>query len=233
MQPVAVESAVDACVRTLKLAILRQELPAGEKLPGERELASQLGVSRNTLRSALVRLEQERLVSVRHGVGIVALDPAEEGGPALIVSLANEDLDPALVEDLLAVRRSLARAVIAALPARVDAAALRRVDEAIDRLDAGLGLRPEQFAALDVDVARALVAATGRIGLRLCMNPVLDVLPRIPELCRAMFRDRPSHVRGWRSVRAWLDHPDPSAADALIGVLEARDADTLAALERP
>jgi DNA-binding FadR family transcriptional regulator len=49
---VAVESAVDACVRTLKRAILGQELAIGEKLPAERELASHRGVSRNPLRAA-------------------------------------------------------------------------------------------------------------------------------------------------------------------------------------
>jgi GntR family transcriptional regulator len=41
----------------------------GEKLPSEKELSVQLGISRSTLREALLNLEQEGLVIRRHGVG--------------------------------------------------------------------------------------------------------------------------------------------------------------------
>jgi GntR family transcriptional regulator len=41
----------------------------GEQLPGEKELATQLGISRATLREALLNLEQDGVVVRRHGVG--------------------------------------------------------------------------------------------------------------------------------------------------------------------
>jgi GntR family transcriptional regulator len=41
----------------------------GEQLPSEKELAVQLGISRSTLREALLNLEQEGIVIRRHGVG--------------------------------------------------------------------------------------------------------------------------------------------------------------------
>jgi GntR family transcriptional regulator len=41
----------------------------GEQLPSEKELAAQLGISRSTLREALLNLEQEGVVVRRHGVG--------------------------------------------------------------------------------------------------------------------------------------------------------------------
>ena len=41
----------------------------GEKLPSEKELSVQLGISRSTLREALLNLEQEGVVLRRHGVG--------------------------------------------------------------------------------------------------------------------------------------------------------------------
>jgi GntR family transcriptional regulator len=41
----------------------------GEQLPSETDLASQLGISRPTLREALQNLEQEGIVLRRHGVG--------------------------------------------------------------------------------------------------------------------------------------------------------------------
>lgn len=41
----------------------------GEQLPSENELSMQLGISRSTLREALLNLEQEGIVIRRHGVG--------------------------------------------------------------------------------------------------------------------------------------------------------------------
>ena len=41
----------------------------GEQLPSENELANQLGISRPTLREALLNLEQEHIVVRKHGVG--------------------------------------------------------------------------------------------------------------------------------------------------------------------
>ena len=55
------------------------EFPAGARLPPERDLAKQLGVSRPSVREALIALEVERLVEVRIGSGIYALGPAPKG----------------------------------------------------------------------------------------------------------------------------------------------------------
>jgi GntR family transcriptional repressor for pyruvate dehydrogenase complex len=232
LPPLEVPSAVDACVAALKRAILHGSLAAGEHLPPERELATRLGVSRTTVRTAITQLEQARLVAVRPGVGVLVLDPAAEGGPDLIVELANHGDLPSFAADLLHVRRSLARAVLEALPPKPSDAAIHRMSAAIDAQEAGVSLPPTQFAALDVAVARALVEATGRIGLRLCMNPVLDVLPRLPALCAAMFHAPMRHVNGWRSVRDWLatEPASPQAIDAFVALLEARDAETLSRL---
>ena len=41
----------------------------GEQLPSEKELAAQLGISRATLREALLNLEQDGIVVRKHGVG--------------------------------------------------------------------------------------------------------------------------------------------------------------------
>jgi DNA-binding FadR family transcriptional regulator len=50
------------------------EYPAGSRLPPERDLARQLGVSRPSVREALIALEVEGLVEVRIGSGIYVLD---------------------------------------------------------------------------------------------------------------------------------------------------------------
>jgi len=53
----------------LRQAILEGRYAHGEKLPAERQFASAFGASRATIRSALIRLETERLVTRRLGAG--------------------------------------------------------------------------------------------------------------------------------------------------------------------
>lgn len=56
-----------------------QGLVGGDRLPPERQLAAELGVSRATLSRALASLETQGRIEVRHGVGALVRDP---GGPA-------------------------------------------------------------------------------------------------------------------------------------------------------
>jgi len=53
----------------LRQAILEGRYVHGEKLPAERQFATAFGASRATIRSALIRLETERLVTRRLGAG--------------------------------------------------------------------------------------------------------------------------------------------------------------------
>jgi DNA-binding FadR family transcriptional regulator len=63
----------------IRALILSGEYAVGARLPPERDLARQLGVSRPSVREALIALEVERLVEVRIGSGIyVQGQPARE-----------------------------------------------------------------------------------------------------------------------------------------------------------
>ena len=56
----------------------RGEFPAGTRLPAERELARELGVSRTSVREAIISLEIAGKVEVRIGNGIFVRVPAPE-----------------------------------------------------------------------------------------------------------------------------------------------------------
>lgn len=58
----------------LRALLIRGEFPPGTRLPAERDLAKQLGVSRPSVREALIALEVSGWVEVRVGSGVYALD---------------------------------------------------------------------------------------------------------------------------------------------------------------
>lgn len=60
-----------------------QGLVGGDRLPPERQLASELGVSRATLSRALASLETLGRIEVRHGVGALVRDQAGGAGSRL------------------------------------------------------------------------------------------------------------------------------------------------------
>ena len=66
----------------IRALIASGEFSAGARLPPERDLAKQLGVSRPSVREALIALEVEGLVEVRIGSGIYVLSTngVEAGG---------------------------------------------------------------------------------------------------------------------------------------------------------
>ena len=61
----------------LRTLIGKGEVAPGARLPAERDLARQLGVSRPSLREALIALEVEGLLDVRVGSGIYVSQPGE------------------------------------------------------------------------------------------------------------------------------------------------------------
>src|SRR6059036_1512653 len=64
----------------LRALIKAGEFPVGTRLPTERDLAAKLGVSRPSVREALIALEVEGLVEVRGGSGIYVRAPEATAG---------------------------------------------------------------------------------------------------------------------------------------------------------
>lgn len=74
----------------IKEKIKNGELEPGERLPSENQFAKQLHVSRTTLREALRTLEEENIITRRHGVGtFVNKKPVFSGGIEELFSLTD------------------------------------------------------------------------------------------------------------------------------------------------
>ncbi|MFD5225919.1 FadR/GntR family transcriptional regulator [Microbacterium sp. NPDC058342] len=83
LHPVRGQMAFESCVEQLGSAIQLGIFRVGEKLPGERELAERLNVSRATLREAITALRAAGLVSTTRGRGGgTVVEPPTEVWPA-------------------------------------------------------------------------------------------------------------------------------------------------------
>ncbi|MGI8761545.1 MAG: FadR/GntR family transcriptional regulator [Jatrophihabitantaceae bacterium] len=69
LSPVARKPLYERLVEHLRAYVIEAGLSAGDRLPAERELAERLGVSRASVRQAIVALEVQGVVDVRHGEG--------------------------------------------------------------------------------------------------------------------------------------------------------------------
>lgn len=69
LTPIARKPLYERLVEHLRAYVAEAGLSAGSRLPSERELAERLGVSRASVRQAIVALEVQGMVEVRHGEG--------------------------------------------------------------------------------------------------------------------------------------------------------------------
>jgi DNA-binding FadR family transcriptional regulator len=170
----------------LRTLIGAGEWSLGTRLPPERDLASQLGVSRPSVREALIALEVEGLVEVRMGSGIYvkALEGAARG--------AANALGP--FEIIRA--RQLIETELAAVAARARSpAAVRRLRAAIKAMvdDVARGLMPIRG---DRDFHLALAEASDNAALVRVVTELFD------ERNNPLFEQLGRHFENARSWRA-------------------------------
>lgn len=87
----------------LQRLIRNGEFPPGSKLPAERELSQMLGVSRASVREALIALEVVGDVEVRVGHGVVVLDHADGNAEPVMRAIARNEtwqIDPEFASEV-------------------------------------------------------------------------------------------------------------------------------------
>ncbi|MEZ4319329.1 MAG: GntR family transcriptional regulator [Myxococcota bacterium] len=221
---------VDVSADLLRQRILDGEFAAGHRLPPERRLSEELGISRLTLRAAIARLQSEGLVQPRQGDGVHVLDYQREAGVELLPHLLEHgQLD--LLAPFLQLRRALAAEALAE-------ASVRATDAELDTLDALAGtLATADGQALrdgNIEFSRRIVELAGNLPMLLLFNTVTRVYRSRPDIAEAMLVD-PAAVRAsFAAIVQLLRLRDPEAARrAVRAVLEALDAATLRSLEAP
>lgn len=107
IEPIQKTSLKEACIQQLESLLLAGEFIPGERLPSERDLASQLGVSRPVLHQAIVALDAKGLVQIEPRRGVFVCDFRKDGSIPLLTTLMNHteaEYQPDLLASLMAAR---------------------------------------------------------------------------------------------------------------------------------
>lgn len=172
LRPMQRSRLYEQLVERLLALISELDLGVGDRLPPERELAAGLGVSRASVRQALVVLEVQGLVEVRHGEGAILLDAAPADAVLSAVEAHTRQL-PEVIEAREALEVKLASL---AAERRTDED-LRRIDEALDAMAESVD-RGERGLEGD-ELFHGAVTAAARSNL------LADLMKEISEAIRA------------------------------------------------
>lgn len=146
-----------AVADSIKQLIDKGTYPPGSRLPGERELAEQFGVSRVTIREAEISLQALGHVSIKTGSGVYVADSAEREDDGLPNVSAFE----------LTEARSLFESEAAALAAReIDDNTLERLGELIETMSSEDPQDEEASTLADREFHLTIAAASGNAAVQ-------------------------------------------------------------------
>jgi DNA-binding FadR family transcriptional regulator len=198
--PVRSQTAFEETVDRLGTAIKLGLLPAGERLPAERDLCQKLGIARSTLRQALTALGQSGYLHAVRGRGggtFVVDEPPRADRPGH-VSLAEwrESCDERLAVELGVAVLAVARAT----PEQLD-----RLDELVLFLDDCIDDYP-LYRQADVRFHVGLAEITGSARLVAAMTQsqgaMSDLIHHIAHPPEVLAHSNAQHARLLAAIRA-------------------------------
>lgn len=173
LQAISTERLYQQVARQIADLIRSGEWQAGERLPPERDLSATLGVSRPTVREAMVALELAQLIEVRSGAGIYV----RYSGSDIATSLQNGiDTGPSPF-DLIAARRAIEGEIAAIAATRVTRPELKAIADAIRKMEQDIESGRQAISnAEDADLMfhLRLAEATGNSVLSSLVEPLWE-----------------------------------------------------------
>lgn len=196
---------------------LREELaaglyPVGVRLPPERELATKFGVSRPTVREALIALEVQGLIEVRVGSGayVRKLPGGEEGGVDGFNVSAFELTEARLLFE------SEAAALAAAQVASEDLAEIERLVDEIAREN----MNPDGAERADRQFHLAIARATRNAAIYDVVERLWDLRAASPEAALLHAKARMANIKPvvdeHTAILEAIKAQDPDAARAAM-----------------
>lgn len=196
-------------------------LALGDRLPGERVLAEQLGVSRPSVREAVRVLEAMGVVRTATGSGpdagaVLIADAATGIGAALRLHVATSGLP---VRDVVELRLLVEGWGMRAAAGSADPEALARAAALLDAMDAP-DLDADRFLELDAAFHETLVATAGNVLVTAVMTGVRGAVlayvragaRTVPDWAATASRLRTEH----RAILAAVRDGDGDAAEQAV-----------------
>lgn len=155
----------------LRDRILGKVLPVGTELPSERELSETLGVNRGAVREAIKRLQQARLVRVRHGGATQVENFEAEGGLELLPSLmvnAQGQVNLEVARGIVTLRKALAPVVAAQAAMNGGQALASKLRPIVQYMQATTDIHDLQQLAFDFWAQ--VVQGSGNVVFKLAFN---------------------------------------------------------------
>ncbi|AHD13796.1 MULTISPECIES: FCD domain-containing protein [Pseudomonas] len=192
---------VNSVVEKLRQALARGQWRTGDMLPGQRELAEQLGISRPSLREAVTVLETLGLVRSLPGKGVLVLDAdAAAQEPGVDTSAA------ASLADVLELRYTLEPFIVGLVAQSANSQdigqlrlTLMDMREALEADDSEAGVRAyiafheALFALTTNPIFQSVVQQTGN-----ALKQSADMLRNSPEHLAARLKENEAVVRAIR-----------------------------------
>ena len=201
--------------RELVSAVLEGRYAPGDRLPPQRALAADLGVNMASLREGIKRLEQLRLVEVRHGDAMRVTDWRARGGLDVLAYAAMSD--PAITGAVFEARRLLLREA-----ARL--AAARRTDDQAGRLHElaeAFAAAPDDAAAQAIDLAfmATVIDAAQNLVFTLIINSIRELYVQHLDRFRAIVADRGTLAPLYAAAAGAIGRRDEDATAQAIELL--------------
>lgn len=188
----------------------RKLLP-GDRLPGERQLVRELGISRTSVREALRALEGMGLIEVRAGIGAFVKHPISE--------FVNGALPPRLLIDRETLKKLYQMREIIEVGA-VAVAAQTAADEHLDVIRQAMERMETCYADddldgmvnADIDFHRGILVATDNEILVRVMDNISDLLKEMRRASLSIREGVPLTIAGHRAILEALERRDPDRA---------------------
>lgn len=161
-------------IEQIQNLVLAGTLRPGDKLPSERELAEQFGVSRTAVREAVKALREKGLVEIRPGRGTFITDSTSEVMRDSLDFMVKAGLING-VSNLNEVRTLLEPGIAAMAAERITEADIQTLEQLIKTMDGAMD-DADAFAEADLEFHLTLAGATQNRLIPILLDPIVDIL---------------------------------------------------------
>ncbi len=212
-KPISRKKASEQVADQIRKSILGGGLRPGQRLPSERDLASQFEVTRTTLREALKRLESLKLIFIRHGDRATVLDWMRHGSLELLNDLISrkDRLNVALLENVMEARVVVGAEVAKLAARRRGDDDLLNLEEAFQTLEHATGEQRE-FQAAEFDFFHALATTSHNLVFVFLLNSMRKLYVNNGGYFAPLVGDQEATVANHRAILDAVRRQDGEAA---------------------